>query len=115
MVNQLTTHKIAQRIRRTNRRLNETRSDPRNADRALCGVLAVVSFAGATGHNQNMQAEPETVLVDLLADLMHWCDTQKGSAAPEGSINFESALECARNHYREEYDDEQEQLHVERG
>jgi hypothetical protein len=98
-----------------NRRLNEARADPRNADRALWGALAVVSFAGVTGQSQDVQTDPETVLGDLLGDLMHWCDAQKTSGGLEESIDFESALERARNHYNEECADEREQVRAERG
>jgi len=115
MANQLTTLKITDRIRSVNRRLNETRADPRNADRALWGSLAVVSFASVTGLSEDVQTDPETVLGDLLADLMHWCDAQKTCGNLEESINFESALERARNHYNEECVEEREQLRTKHG
>jgi hypothetical protein len=114
MANQLTIQEITEQIRRVNRRLNETCGDIRNADRALRGVLAIVSFAGATEQSQEVQIEPETVLVDLLSDLMHWCDAQKANSALEKAIDFELALERARNHYNEECADERELLRAER-
>ncbi len=85
-----------------NRRLAKSSADPRNADRVLWGSLAMVSFAAAAGLRGDLQADPETVLGDLLADLMHWCDAQKASDRLVGSIDFESALERARYHYSEE-------------
>ena len=100
MTNQLTIKEITEQIHSVNRRLNETHADPRNPDRALCGALAVISFAGATRQSQEVQIDPETVLVDLLCNLMHWCDAQKASdGSLEESINFESALERACSHY----------------
>ncbi len=113
MANPLTNHEITERIRRMNRRLSETRAELRNVDRALWGAMAVVSFAGVTGQSQNVQIDPETVLGDLLADLMHWCDAQKTSGGLKESLDFESALERARNHYNEERADEREQLRTE--
>src|SRR5580658_5138699 len=96
-----TTRSIRNRIRSVNRRLNKARADPRNADRALWGSLAVVSFASVTGMSTDVQVDPETVLGDLLAGLMHWCDLQKTDASLTESIGFDSALERARNHYNE--------------
>jgi hypothetical protein len=110
MKNQSATRVIRNRIRSVNRRLDKTHADPRNADRALWGALAVVSFASVTGMSADVQIDPETVLGDLLAGLMHWCDVQKTNAYRIESLDFESALERARNHYTEEYADEREQL-----
>ncbi|MFY9560429.1 MAG: hypothetical protein WAQ52_09365 [Terriglobales bacterium] len=92
----------------------KTHADPCNADRALWGALAVVSFASVTGQSEDVQTDPETVLGDLLADLMHWCDVQKTSESRIESIDFESALERASNHYTEESIDERERLLAER-
>lgn len=115
MANQLTSHEITERISMLNRRLSETGAEPSNADRALWGAWALVGFADATGQRQDVQADPETVLSDLLCDLMHWCDDQKTSGGLEESIDFESALDRARNYYNEECADEKEQLRAERG
>jgi hypothetical protein len=111
MAYQLTVRKLRDRIRRVNRRLDETHADPRNADRALWGALAAVTFASVTGQIEYVETDPETVLGDLLADLMHWCDAQKSNVLREQSIDFESALARARNHYREECADECADLH----
>lgn len=94
--------KVRARARRLYRRLSENLLDPCNADCALWGQLAVLAFADVTGNSQEVQIDPETVLGDLLAGLMHWCDTQQTSTNRVESIDFESALERARNHYNEE-------------
>ena len=110
MANQPTTREITERIGMLNRRLTRNHEDLRNADRALWGAFAVVSFAGVTGQSQDVETDPETVLGDLLGDLMHWCDDQSASGGMGESIDFESALERARNHYNEEYADEREHI-----
>jgi hypothetical protein len=97
--------KIRAQIRRMNHRLNETGADPSNADRALWGALAVAHFASITGRAESLHADSETVLSDLLADLMHWCDVERPRELQK-SIGFDSALERARNYYKEELGDE---------
>jgi hypothetical protein len=106
MANQLGIRKLKDRIRKANRRLTKTHEDPCNADRALRGALAVTSFASVTGQSEDIAVDPETVLGDLLAGLMHWCGAQKTNDRIEEAIDFESALARARNHYREECADE---------
>jgi hypothetical protein len=101
--------KIRAQIRRMNHRLNETGADPSNDDRALCGALAVAHFANVTSRAEDMHADPETVLSDLLADLMHWCDVQRPNFELQESSGFDSALERARDYYKEERSDELEQ------
>ena len=91
--------KLRRRIRNVNRRLVKNNANPRCADRSLWGAFAVLSFADATGLSGDVQVDPETVLADLLADLMHWCDVQKTDDCLRESIGFESALERARDHY----------------
>jgi hypothetical protein len=76
--------------------------------------LAVVSFASVTGMSADVQIDPETVLGDLLAGLMHWCDVQKTNPRRIEPVDFESALERARNHYNEETAYEREELQAER-
>jgi hypothetical protein len=57
-----------------------TREDPRNADRTLWGTLAVVTFAGINrGRAENVETGSETVLSELLSNLVHQCDAQKTS------------------------------------
>ncbi len=100
--------KIRRRIQRINRRLAENSADPRNADRSSWGELAVVSFASVTGLSPDVQLDPETVLCDLLVDLMHWCDVPKAKDSLVESVDFESALQRAREHYSQECADERE-------
>jgi|NGEPerStandDraft_6_1074524.scaffolds.fasta_scaffold22605_5 hypothetical protein len=106
MEDRLTTLRIRNRIRSVNRRLAKNNVDPRSSDRSLWAALALVSFASVTGLGGDVQIDPETVLCDLLADLMHWCDVQKTNDCLIESIDFESALERARDHYSKECADE---------
>ena len=76
---------------------------------SVVGRIGGRRFAGVTGPSQ-VQTDPETVLSDLLGDHIHWCDAQKTNGGLEESIDFESALERARNHYNEECADAREQL-----
>ena len=73
--------------------------DPSNADRATWGSVAMVSFARAAGQDVDLRLDPETVLCDLLADLMHWCDLQRPLGHVTEPVDFESALGRARRHY----------------
>jgi hypothetical protein len=91
-----------------NQRLSETGADPSNDDRALLGALAVAHFASATNRVEDMYTDPETVISDLLADLMHWCGLQRSTGGLQESIGFDSALERARDYYVEECSDESE-------
>jgi hypothetical protein len=102
MEDRLTTLKIRNRVRSVNRRLAKNNADPGCADRSLWGAFAVLNFADVTGLGGDVKVDPETVLCDLLADLMHWCDVQKTNDCLIESIDFESALERARDHYSEE-------------
>ena len=90
------------RIRSVNRRLAKNNAGPRNADRSSWGELAVVSFASVTGLSGDVELDPETVLCDLLADLMHWCDAPKAKGSRAQPVDFESALQLAREHYAQE-------------
>ena len=94
--------RIRNQIRKVSRRLSKPGEDPRNSDRVLWGALAAASFAGVTGQSEDLTIDPETILGDLLAALMHWSDAQKRNPLLEETIDFESALERARNHYHEE-------------
>lgn len=75
---------------------------PRNADRAQWAASAMERFAAVAGLGEDMHADPATVLCDLLADLMHWCDAQAANGCFEGDVDFQSALRRARGHYEEE-------------
>ena len=105
----LTRAAIRNQIGSTNRRLVKNNAAASNTDRSLRGALAVVSFADVTELNRDVQTDPETVLSDLLADLMHWCDVQNTESCWEESVDFESALARARHNYREERAVEQKQ------
>lgn len=72
-----------------------------NAERATFGELAMVSFASKTGQSGDVIEDPETVIGDLLADLMHFCDAK--------DVDFEEALRRGRNHHDEEIAEEAEQ------
>jgi hypothetical protein len=102
-------HRIRAQIRRMNHRLKEAGADPSNTDRALLGALAVAHFAGVTGRAEEMHTDAETVLSDLLADLMHWCDVQESNSGPQEAVGFDSAFGRARDYYNEELGDELEQ------
>jgi hypothetical protein len=102
MADQFSIRNLKERIRKKNHRLIASHADPSNADRALWGSLAVVTFASVTGQGEDVEVDPETVLGDLLAGLMHWCDLQKTSTDVQESISFESAMRRAQNHHREE-------------
>jgi|SRR5579862_9635651 hypothetical protein len=106
--------RIQARVRRVNRRLDERKADPSNADRAIWGDLAVLTFAKATGQSADVRIDPETILGDLIADLMHWCDREKSNPDRVELLDFESALGRARNHYEEEVQIEQNGTTVER-
>jgi hypothetical protein len=93
---------IRTRIGRVNRRLRETDSRPSNADRALWGAVAIAQLNGGIGSGRESAADGELVLSDLLADLMHWCDSQATVNRRQRPIEFESALERARQYYGEE-------------
>jgi len=101
--------KIRAQIRRSNRQLSETGADPSRADWALWGELAIALFASETGRPGEIHSDPETVLSDLLADLMHWCDAGRSDPELHEEIRFDSALERARDYYSEEVSDELEQ------
>jgi hypothetical protein len=100
--------KITVQTHRMIHRLNQTETDPSNSDRALLGALAIAHFASVTGRAQAVLDDPETVIADLLADLMHWCDVQKSHRQKE-SIEFGSAWERAREYYEEELSGDSEQ------
>lgn len=95
---------IRTRIRRLNRRLRETDSRPSNTDRALWGAIAIAQLNGGVGSGRGSAADDELALSDLLADLMHWCDLRATANRRPQPIEFESALERARQYYREERD-----------
>lgn len=59
-----------------------------NDARTSWAQAALRSFQQETG------SEDDTALVDLLCDLMHWCD--------RNAVDFEQCLQLARLHYEAE-------------
>lgn len=100
------TRSIRRRVYLTIRRLERTRADPKNSDRALLAGLAVSTFADVTGQDWYFESDPETILGDLLADLMHWTVAQQQNGKRTEPIVFESALDRARHHFEEEVEEE---------
>lgn len=86
--------------------ISHSNERPRNADRARWAASAVAKFAKATGMGTDLGADPETVLVDLLADLMHWCDARVLTRSDDAALDFGSALARARSHYLAEFPSE---------
>jgi hypothetical protein len=48
----------------------------------------------------DLNADPETVITDLLADLMHWCNAR--NIRPRVRVAFDRALRRACAHYGKE-------------
>jgi hypothetical protein len=72
-----------------------------NEQRALWGQYTVTAFANESGQlGEDLKDDPETVVGDLIADLMHYCDTR--------DVDFEEALRRGRNHHDEEIIEERE-------
>jgi hypothetical protein len=67
--------------------------DGMNEQRAGWAAQGVMTFAHATGMVRAGE-DNATVLGDLLADLMHWCDRL--------GIDFDAALAKARGMYKDE-------------
>lgn len=65
---------------------------PTNAQRAQWIETALHIFTLYTG--QNLELEPDDVVADFLADLMHWCDAHE--------IDFEAAREMGAFHHEDE-------------
>jgi hypothetical protein len=74
-------------------------SGPSNAHRALQGESILNGFAVLVGMEQDIWVDPETVLTDLLTDLMHWCDVPNAQGSGPASVDFEVAMQRARRHY----------------
>jgi molybdopterin-guanine dinucleotide biosynthesis protein len=65
----------------------------KNDDRAGYAGTALSAFATATGMVAANE-EPETILHDLLCDLMHWCD--------RNGVSFDAKIADAATTYFEE-------------
>ena len=61
-----------------------------NDDRAEWAQVALDAFAHVTGMDTAGE-DDETVLGDLLCDIMHWCD--------RNGVSFAVTMETARVHY----------------
>ena len=83
-------------------RLKKRNIEPSLADRTSWAQSAVASFAQANDLAEDLRTDPQTVLTDLLTDLMHWCDAQKRGGRIKRAIDFESALSQACRHFKEE-------------
>lgn len=66
--------------------------EKKNDKRADWASEALLVFAEVT--NMRLEIEPEDVLPDMLADLMHWCD--------RNGQDFDDCLRRARDHYTAE-------------
>jgi hypothetical protein len=68
---------------------------PTNLDRAKWADAAIQAFRRAT------RTDDCDALADLLADLMHLCDTKRG----QDGWDFDAMLERARSNYVEEVEE----------
>jgi hypothetical protein len=76
-----------------------------NDQRSQWAESALLAFARTTGAISKVigdAEEPFFIIADLLADIAHWCD--------RNDVNFQSALEYAKRHYRTETGAEGTQL-----
>lgn len=101
MTSDAAVRKIGGRIRTLNRRLRKTGGTASNAHLALWGALAIAQFDGNATLVDASPGDAEMTLSDLLADLMHWCDSQPPQSGNQRVV-FDSALEQAREYYRQE-------------
>lgn len=85
-------------------------AEPTNQDRAGWAQQALEKYADITGldtitpdageaPDEDIIENRRTAVVDLLADLQHFC--------AQNDISFEDALDSARNHYTEELAEEE--------
>lgn len=65
--------------------------DPTNRDRAARGALVVDAYMDTNGADT-----VTTTVIDILSDLMHYCDT------PEAETSFAEALRMAQLNYEAE-------------
>jgi hypothetical protein len=75
-----------------------------NRDRAGWAAKALRAHSQAVG---NHEEGPETILSDLLGDLLHWCNSM--------NIQFDSALLVAESNYAEEVAEERAELAADLG
>lgn len=76
--------------------------EPTNEDRAEWAMEALRTFAKRTGQDESgdLKHEQESVLSDLLCDLMHLSDRD--------GLNFYLALQNGQGNYREEKAEEKQ-------
>ena len=74
--------------------------EPTNADRAEWAEKAIKVFAVEVGEDSDLEADPETVLSDLIGDLMHYCDIRK--------VDWYEALRRGTNYHSEEVEEEED-------
>lgn len=77
----------------------EVPADPegQNDDRATWAEEALLKFGRETG--QDLRIEPDELVSDFIADLMHWCD--------RNGVDFEDMVRRGKGHYEEETAEEQ--------
>jgi hypothetical protein len=77
-----------------------TEMEPTNTNRAEWAQCALEAFADqcCTDGPGELDADPGTILADLLCDLMHWADVH--------GEDFAAQLERGRGHYDHETDEE---------
>ncbi len=72
--------------------------EPSNEKRAEWAEVAIAAFAAEVRMHGE---ESETIITDLLCDLMHFCNLN--------GIDFQGCVEMAEGNYREELADEAEE------
>lgn len=63
---------------------------PTNTDRADIALQTLLAFAQMTDQEAELDAAPQTVLTDLLANLLHYCHLE--------GFDFDKALRIAKDH-----------------
>lgn len=71
---------------------------PTNRDKAAFARVALRAYATRTGLAEHFPSDHETVISDLLADLMHYCTIH--------DLSFNDLLSRADRHYSEEWAEE---------
>jgi hypothetical protein len=71
-----------------------TGEDTTNAERAAWAEIGLCAFGkhtGTVGRKVGDDEDPFLIIVDLLADLAHWCD--------RNNVDLQSAIRSATRHY----------------
>lgn len=69
---------------------------PTNPERAGFAMQALRPYCKVSSSEEELRADPEMVVVDLLSDLMHWCG--------ERGFQFQHLVDRASRHYSTERD-----------